>query len=543
MQAKDSLHEGWDFSAHVMGGNYGSLKAGDYVQEVDDAVKKLVNDMNALGENGLGVKQLKGFVAEYWHADTFNIEAALKDSGNRAFVEGSTENASVDVSTNFGKNYSLKYIRTAEESVDAQAKNVIKAYHEYLSKPRKGNAISFEEYLEKYGYSKDENIKKLIADYRKAVENGDNSNLEQYMTIHAGEYDIASLLTSVYNGQDRLIPTDQIKEAIKYLNQEIVKESTKETSNRAAVLANYKETLDKLVDRVSDGTGAESRTLTKEEAEAIAALVKEGRFKAEDFGLTLNDLITTDHILQQALKAGYTAATITLVLQLAPEIIKSIDYLIKNGQLDLNQVREIGVKAITASTEGFLRGSIASALTIVCQSGKLGTSLIDVSPQVIGPLTVITLDTVKNSFLVAVGKMDPQEMGATLAKEIIVSGMGFAGGMIAEMAGFPYMLGSFVGSAIASVSLAVGEKVLLSFCVETGFTCFGLVKQDYSLPESVLEDMGLEIVKAERVYADTIDVDRVEPDIIEVDRCEYDTIKITILKRGIIGVNKIGYVL
>ena len=84
MQAKDSLHEGWDFSAHVMGGNYGSLKAGDYVQEVDDAVKKLVNDMNALGENGLGVKQLKGFVAEYWHADTFNIEAALKDSGNRA---------------------------------------------------------------------------------------------------------------------------------------------------------------------------------------------------------------------------------------------------------------------------------------------------------------------------------------------------------------------------------------------------------------------------------------------------------------------------
>ena len=548
MQGKDSLHEGWDFSAHIMGGNYGSLKAGDYVQQVDDAVKKLVDDMNALGENGLGVKQLKGFVAEYWHTDTFNIEAALRDSSNRAFVEGSTENASVDVSTNFGKNYSLKYRRSAEKSVNEQAKNVINAYHGYLSKPRKGNVISFEEYLEKYGYSKDENIKKLIADYRKAVGNGDKSTLEQYMMIHAGEYDIASLLTSVYNGQDRLIPIDQINEAKKYLKQEIAKESEKETSNRAAVLANYKETLDKLVDRVSDGTGAESRTLTKEEAEAIAALVKEGQFKAEDFGLTLNDLITTDYILQQTLKAGYTAATITLVLQLAPEIIKAIDYLIKNGQIDLNQVKKIGVKAITAPTEGFLRGSISSALTIACKSGKLGASLVDVSPQVIGALTVITLDTVKNSFLVAVGKMDPQEMGATLTKEIIVSGMGLAGGAIAqslvpEMPVLAYMLGSFVGSALASVSLAVGEKALLSFCVETGFTCFGLVKQDYSLPESVLEDMGLEIVKVERVYADTLDVDRVKPDIIEVDRCEYDTIEITILKRGIIGVNKIGYVL
>ncbi len=548
MQGKDSLHEGWDFSAHVMGGNYGSLKAGEYVQRVDDAVKKLVDDMNALGENGLGVKQLKGFVAEYWHADTFNIEAALRDSSNRAFVEGSTENASVDVSTNYGKKYSLKYIRTAEASVDAQAKNVIKAYHEYLRKPRKGNAISFEEYLEKYGYSKDENIKKLIADYRKAVENGDKSTLEQYMMVHAGEYDIASLLTSVYNGQDRLIPTDQIKEAIEYLNREIAKESTKETSNRAAVLANYKETLEKLVDRISDGTGTESRTLTKEEAEVIASLVKEGKFKTEDFGLTLNDLIRTDYILQQALKAGYTAATITLVLQLAPEIVKAIDYLIKNGQLDLNQVKKIGIKAITAPAEGFLRGSISSALTIACKIGKLGASLVDVSPQLIGALTVITLDTVKNSFLVATGKMAPQEMGAILTKEIIISGMGLAGGTIAqslapEMPVLAYMLGSFVGSTIASVSLAVGEKTLLSFCVETGFTCFGLVKQDYSLPEEVLEDMGLEIAKVERIYADTLDVDRIEPDIIEVDRCEYDTIEITILKRGIIGVNKIGYVL
>lgn len=48
----------------------------------------------------------------------------------------------------------------------AQAKNVIQAYHEYLRKPRKGEAISFEQYLEQYGYIKDVNVKKIIEDYK-----------------------------------------------------------------------------------------------------------------------------------------------------------------------------------------------------------------------------------------------------------------------------------------------------------------------------------------------------------------------------------------
>ena len=183
----------------------------------------------------------------------------------------------------------VKYIRTYDESVKAQAKNVIQAYHEYLSKPRKGEAISFEQYLEQYGYIKDVNVKKLIEDYKSFLaesEKDSSMTLEQFIKLHTGEHDITTLLTSVYNGQERLIPTDQIQEAIKYLKREIAKEGGKDTSNRAAVLANYQETLEKLVDRISDGQGAESVPLTKEEAEAIAELIKEGKFRPEDFGIT-----------------------------------------------------------------------------------------------------------------------------------------------------------------------------------------------------------------------------------------------------------------
>ncbi len=538
---------GWDYVSKQMGANYSAQFGENYISTVSETVQKIVDDMNALAENGLGEKQLKGIVAEYWHADTFNIEAALRDSSNRAFVDGSTEHASVDVSTNFGRNYSLKYIRTAETSVDAQAKNVIQAYHEYLSKPRKGEAMSFDKYLDKYGYSKDENIKKLIADYRKSVENGDTSTLEQFMKTHAGEYDIASLLTSVYNGQDRLIPTDQIKEAIKYLNREIAKESSKETSNRAALLANYKETLEKLVDRISDGTGAESHTLTKEEAEAIAALVKKGEFKAEDFGLKLSDIVTNEYILHQALKAGYTSAVITLVMQLAPEIIKAVDYLIKNREIDLEQVKKIGITAVTASTEGFLRGTISSALTIACMSGKLGEQFINVNPYVIGALTVIVLDVAKSSILVAAGKLTPREMGSKITKELLISSAALAAGALGqaiapELPVLGYMLGSLIGSCVASLVINVGEKCFISFCVDTGFTCFGLVEQNYVLPEETLKAMGINLAIIPRAEVKHATVKHTAIKESNIKKTKYETVQLTMVRRGVIGINRIGYI-
>ena len=53
--------------------------------------------------------------------------------------------------------------------------------------------------------------------------------------------------------------------------------------------------------------------------------------------------------LDQALKAGLTAATITAIMQLVPELYKAIDYLIKHGEIDLNQLKKSGGKVILTS--------------------------------------------------------------------------------------------------------------------------------------------------------------------------------------------------
>ena len=83
-----------------------------------------------------------------------------------------------------------------------------------------------------------------------------------------------------------------------------------------------------------------SRFPFQKEAEVLAKLAKQGKINADDLGLTTEELIKYDYIVQQAFKAGLTAATISVVLKVAPEIIKAIDYLIKNGEINAVQFKK-----------------------------------------------------------------------------------------------------------------------------------------------------------------------------------------------------------
>lgn len=507
------IKEGWEFAARTQGSMYAAQVGGQYVQGVDDAIQQLAKDMNDKMGSKENIDTLKGFIAEYWHADTFNINSALKNSAHKATIERSTEAASVDVSTNFGMNYSMKYYATGADSAKQQATNVIQAYHKYLSKSKAETPMTFEEYIAKNNYS---------------------SELQQQ-------------LMSVYQGQGRIIPTEQLTDAIKSLERKIATEAAKDGANRAALLESYKETLENLMDRIKDGEGVESIPLTKAEAEAIANLCKTGEFKPEDFGFTLYELITPEYMMQQALTAGVTSAVITLVLQIGPEIYKAVDYLVKNGEIDVEQLKNTGLKALSASAEGFLRGSISASLTIACQAGKLGAQFANVTPGMVGAFTAIVLDTMKNGYDVARGKMTSREMATQLTKNIVVSGAAIAGGtvgqaLLPELPVLGYMLGSFVGSVVASITLNIGEKTILSFAVDTGFSFFGLVDQNYELPKETIERLGLEVVSLDYIELNRTELNRTSLNRTTLNRTKYNTLNIMVLRRGVVGVNKVGYV-
>ena len=178
----------------------------------------------------------------------------------------------------------------------------------------------------------------------------------------------------------------------------------------------------------------------------------------------------------------------------------------------------------------------------------LGEAFKSINPTLLGTVVAVVLETVKNSLLVAAGKMTPKAMGVAFADSIVVS-VGFVigtkiGGIIGQALGFQlpvigYLIGSLVGSACAVV-YNIGKRKLISFCIDSGFTCFGLVDQNYELPEEVLLGLGVDLIPISKAEISRTPIKNVTVSA-NINRTNYETIDIKFLRRGVIGVNKIGY--
>lgn len=481
MQTNKEVQQGWEFAAEIMGADVAARMGADYVSAVEVAIKQLEENINNHQYRNLGIGQLQGYMLEEWSAGTFNVDAVASDSADRASVLHSLAKDSVDIKLESGEVFSAKSYATAEQTAKAQAR----------FNPDTGQAS--------------------------------------------------------YHNQGRLVPSDQLDGA----KQTAHREALRNEPIRGDVSKAYGETEKRLTDKLTNDEGVQSRSASRKDLESIAKESKKQEFKAEDHGVTTESAIQTEYLLKQALKAGYTTAAITVAVQLAPEIYKSIDFLIKNGELDLTQVKHLGEKGISAGAEGFLRGSISSALLIVCESGALGEAFKGINPTLLGTVVALVLQTTKNSILVAAGKMSTQQMGAAFVDMVVVSG-GYLvgahiGGIIGQAIGFElpvlgYLLGSLIGTSFCVV-YNIGKKKLISFCVDTGFTCFGLVEQNYELPEDVLHDMGVDTITIPRTRIETTDIPIASIGTSEINKANYETIDITVLRRGVIGVNKVGYVI
>lgn len=482
MQSKEEMQQGWEFASSIMGSDIAAHMGHEYVNRVGAAIKQLEDSINNHTYRNLPPDKFQGYVFEEYEAGTFNANATAAGSKAHVNVLHLNTKDSVDHELKFGsrtiKTYSAKSYATAEKTAKAQAR--------------------------------------LNPDTRRAS----------------------------YQGQGRLVPSDHLDEAKAVTHRQALKnqntrpevaEANAETERELTSTIKYK--------RIS------SKEVKRKTLDRMARKGSKQRFKAAEYGVTVEEAIKPEYIAKQAIKAGYTAAAITVAVQLAPEIFKAIDYLIKHGEIDAQQIRTMGVKGISSGAEGFLRGSISSSLLIMCENGVLGEAFRGINPTVLGTVVALVMQTVKNSILVAAGKMTSQQMGAAFVDTVVISGGylagAYIGGVIGQAIGFElpvvgYLLGSLIGTAF-SVVYNIGKKKLISFCVDTGFTCFGLVEQDYQLPEEILKEMGIDTIPISRAEVSHTEIGRVQIGN-SLQRVNYETIDFKFVKRGIIGVNKIGYV-
>lgn len=489
MKSKQTpIEEGWVFASQISGAHSGAYFGSEYVGRINEAIEITAKSLQEL-KNNQNDAVMGGFVAEKWHAGSFNVRAVAANSDNIAIAgEAGVEGA-------LGRN------NYGSVDIRVQAKD--------------GTVIN--DYGSKY------------------MVNAKESAKAQAMPSHETN-------NPKYHGQKRLVPSDQLEDVKGIAAKRASNEMTPENWRKG-----YEEVRDSSTDRITDGK-ISSKELSKNESEEIAREIKKDELDLERHGLTADDAIKPDYIMKQATKAGLTTAAITALIKVAPDIYKAIDYLIRNGAVDRTLFNKIGLDAIQGSAEGFLRGFVACSIQILCDSGKLGKSLIGVDPLYIGTIVALTIHTIKCSVNVIRGKMTIKEMGASLIDTVIISS-GYIigakiGGAIGTIIGFElpvvgFLLGSLIGCAFG-VAYDIGKKHLISFCVDSGFTCFGLVEQNYALPEEYLKEIGIDLTKIDR-----IDIDKTEIDTIKygtsISRNNYETIEIKVLKRGVLGVNKIGY--
>lgn len=480
------------------------IKGYSYLMNLQNEIDHYTNSINQFQGFKTDISFLKGDVAEFHHSGSFNINAALNSSHYKTYVDRSHDFASADITSNFDLKFGLKYMKNGQDSAKAQSNSYFQRYNEYCHGDR---SISFTEFIKQRG-----------------IEEGDIMN------------------DPIYSGQIRIIPKDQLQDAIDYLKFKIAKEQL----IRPEQVKRYQETLDLLQDKIESPDGIQSNPLSKEEAERLALLAKNGDYDPLVNGLTTEELIQFHHLLKEGIKSGTTAAVISMVLKISPEIYRIINDLISKGYIDEGRFKELGFLALTGAAEGFIRGSISASLTIACKSGLLGPNLKSLNPSIIAAATVICFNAMQDSYLISIGKLSKRQFVNNLSRNIFVSSCSLGFGTLLQsiipMPVLGYLLGNFVGSFIGSFAYDATSSAIISYCIESGCTFLGLVEQDYQLPQEALEEIGISVFDYDNYeYLQLETKEFALNEFLPQTLIPDSGLSITFLRRGVVGVRQIGY--
>lgn len=505
----NSFKEGYSFFLDNTGGQLAAEiggKSGEYIAEINDKISELEDSINGFQGEQTDLYRLQGDVFEFWHGGTYNVMAAVEGSENRATVLRSHGLGSIDISLNDGSAYGAKSYSDGAKSAIAQAKSIFQRYREYQAN---GGGEKLDEYLSKRGLPNQ-----------------------------------SALYDALYQGQWRLIPKGQMDEAREALRRMIATEEAR----RPEQVPRLQDTLDHLRDRIIDSDGVESVPISREDAQRLALLAARGEFDASNMpeiqAVIMHEIKFS---LQEDLKAGLSAALLSMILRVAPELINAIDYQLHMGAFDEAEFRKIGMNALSGAPRDFVRGSMAAAITEMCHGGLLGESLKSVSPSIIAAMTTLTLRTTYNAYRMASGEITSTDLTNSFVRDVFLSSCYVGGGLLLQslspvLPGISFMLGSFIGSAVGGFVFSRGYSIAISFCISSGFTMFGLVQQDYQLPREVLENLGIKLFDYEKFQYSHFEPLRFKPKQISTDVIVPNSFDVRIISRGVIGIARIGYI-
>ena len=509
----NEFEQGYAFAVKQGSATWGAAAASDYVHQVEGAIDELYRRMNAYDYYKATVpaqESLKGFIAEEWAAGTANVDAAVKGRQALAEVLKSTELGSVDVATLEGGIYQLKFYSDPSGTVKALGTTLREVY----SASKASASMSFEEWAASKGLAG-----RLPADL-------------------------------LYEGQWGVVAADKLADC----QTEAFKRLAKAKAlGRPDEVARWQKVSDALTDRIETADGVSSRPLTLEDARQKAIAVSSNKeLSPEADGMTTAELVKVQNLMTQALKAGATAAAVSAVVKMVPEIYKAMDYLITEGEPDEESLRAIGAATLNGGATGFINGSATAAITVAAGKGVFGQAIKaaiskPLGPTVIGTLVVLTVETCRDAYLMARGQRTANDFANNLVQGVFVTVLSLAGAAIASAvapeATIPMLIGSAVGSAVGCLAFAPVKSCILRASTVSGFTFFGLIEQDESLPPQLLKELGIKGARYKVAEYRTERHDEPSFQAPSAKMAGLHTLGVRQLSRDVIGVNKVGYVL
>lgn len=507
------FEQGYTFAVKQGAATWGAATGSDYIQQVESAIGELYRRMNAYDYYKATIpaqESLKGFIAEEWASGTANVDAAVKGRPALAEVLKSTDLGSVDIATLEGGKYQLKFYRDPISTVKALGTTLGEAYRS----SKVSDLMSFEDWAASKGF--------------------------------AGRTPTELL----YEGQRGIVASDKLADCQTEAFKRLAKARTLGCADE---VTRWQKVSDILTDKIETIDGVASRPQTLEEARQKAIAVSSNKeLSPEVDGMTAAQLVKIENLVAQALKAGATAAAISAAAKMAPEIYRAIDYLIAEGELDEDSLRAIGAATLDGGTTGFINGSATAAITVAASKGVFGQTVQaaiskPLGPTVVGTLVVLTVEICREAYLLAQGQRTANDFANNLAQDVFVTVFALAGAAaavaVASSAAIPMLIGSVVGSAVGCLAFAPIKSCILKASAISGFTFFGLVEQDASLPPQLFKELGIKGARFKPAKYRTERYSKPSTQAASAKLISLHTLGVRQLSRDAIGISKVGYVL
>lgn len=334
----------------------------------------------------------------------------------------------------------------------------------------------------------------------------------------------------------KVVPADQL-DAVRAAALRLASKN----AERPEVASSYRHTAQTADDRLRMD-GAESRPLSEDQAfDLTRQLRSQGGIDRVQFGLSSRDVIQWQEVLRDAAPVAVRAALLAAALQAAPLLMEIAKQGIESGEISVEDFAPLGQALPAAVLRSGLAGGLTAAVVGAAQRDLLGASLMELDPTVVGAIVVLCISAAGHSVEAARGRISPQEAAARTAEDaltIFVS-LGFAavGQALIPIPLLGALVGNIVGALVARLVIDQANEALLGLAVETGWTFFGLVDQDYRVPESLLADAGWQTINMDRFEPRTLNFQRLEPS-----RLDLVSIDVSALKRGVVAFRRVGFI-